>query len=220
MLPLSRAPSPIDTVHPPLHPAVVAVPDAGYFLDHNDSSGAPRYTPAYQWVAAVQNVTGGVSSRCVAHYAPTGDTWRCFFAQYAAPFLTTPSFFAQDLDDSWQMTNIYNLGCSPYAGPGDCSPAQLAQVTQYRLDTLAALAPVLANPAHGGFFTACVQHCHSNIDACFTRAVVGGQTMQDTLWAWYAQTVLHVPPPAGTATIVIDGPGLANPTCTASCSPY
>lgn len=201
--------------------AVVAVPDAGYFLDHNDTKGKPSYTPLYKWVAETQNVTaGGVDAGCVAHYAPTGDSWRCFMAEYAAPFLTTPSFFAQDLDDSWQMTNIFKLGCSPYHGPGDCTAAQLADVTRYREDTLAALAPVLANPAHGGFFTACVQHCHANLDACFTQAVVQAQTMQETLWAWYASAALHVPPPAGAATVVIDGPGLSNPTCTASCSPY
>ena len=44
------------------------------------------------------------------HY-PAEEQWRCFMAQYAAPFLTTPAFFAQDLADSWQLSNIYQLPC-------------------------------------------------------------------------------------------------------------
>ena len=75
---------------------VVAVPDAGFFLDHNNTGGTPIYTPIYQWVAATQNVTPNLNAGCLAKYPP-GEAWRCFMAQYAAPFLTTPTFFAQDL---------------------------------------------------------------------------------------------------------------------------
>lgn len=143
--------------------------------------------------------------------------------------------------------NIFRLPCKPYAGRGDCTAAQLAMITQYRTDTLNALAPVLQNPIHGGFYTACVQvrgdragcrlrarrvaptlvfcaagvqHCHSNIDFCFDDEIVQGQSMGTTLYAFWASTVLKRPPPAGVATTVIDGPGLSNPTCTATCSPY
>ena len=197
---------------------VIGVPDAGYFLDHNDTANAPSYTPLYQWVAAAQNVTPSVDAGCVASYAPA-EQWRCFFAQYTAPFLTTPTFFAQDLDDSWQLSNIFRLGCSPYHGPGDCSPKQLADLTAYRLDTLSAMLPVISSPLHGAFLTSCVQHCHSNIDFCFNSEIVQGQNMAVTLWA-FVQATLGLPVPDGVQTKVVDGPGLRNPTCTASCSPY
>jgi hypothetical protein len=82
---------------------VIGVPDAGYFLDHNDTTGRPTWTPLYQWVYAAQNVSASVDAGCVAHYAGSGEEWKCFMAQYTAPFITTPAFFAQDLDDSWQM---------------------------------------------------------------------------------------------------------------------
>jgi hypothetical protein len=198
---------------------VLGVPDAGYFLDHRSTTGRPTYTPLYQWVAQAQNVSASVDAGCIAAYAPA-EQWRCFMAEYTAPFLATPCFFAQDLDDSWQMTNIFDLGCSPYHGPGDCNAAQLSNVTQYRLDTLSALAPVLTSPLHAGFFTACVQHCHANIDFCFTNETVGSQSMQETLWTFWSAVVLGQAPPPGVATTVIDGPGLRNPTCTASCSPF
>jgi hypothetical protein len=92
------------------------MPDAGFFLDHNTSagesastiqlsrfdqthlcSGQPYYTPLYRTVASMQNVTvpGSVNDACLAHYTPTGDTWRCFMAQYTLPFITTPFFMTQ-----------------------------------------------------------------------------------------------------------------------------
>ena len=61
---------------------VVGVPDAGYFLDHNDTAGHSSYTPLYKWVANTQRVTGGVDAGCVAAYSATPDElWRCFMAQ-------------------------------------------------------------------------------------------------------------------------------------------
>jgi hypothetical protein len=118
------------------------------------------------------------------------------------------------------MSNIYELGCSPYAGKGDCTPAQLKYLDQYYTDTLEALAPVLASPVHGGFLTACVQHCHSNIDFCFDSEIVQGQNMRTTFGAWYAHTAFGVDVPQGVRTTVVDARGLANPTCTNACSPY
>lgn len=83
--------------------AVVGLPDAGVFLDHNTTTGAPSYTPNYQWVAAAQNVTPSVDAGCVAHYAPA-EQWRCFMAQYTIPFLSTPTFFAQDRESISKRT--------------------------------------------------------------------------------------------------------------------
>ena len=200
--------------------AVVGLPDAGYFMDHNNTVGSPTWTPLYQWVSEAQNVTPSVDAGCVQHYLPVGQEWRCFMAQYAAPFISTPTFFAQDLDDSWQLTNIFQLPCTPYAGKGDCNAAQLALVDQYYTDTLAALAPVFASSVHGGFITACVQHCHSNIDFCFGGEIVEGQSLRDTFGAWYAHTVQGVDVPTGVKTTVVDARSLSNPTCTSSCSPY
>ena len=60
---------------------VVGLPDAGVFLDHNNTQGKASYTPLYQWVAQAQNVTPSVDAGCVAHYEGTGELWKCFMAQ-------------------------------------------------------------------------------------------------------------------------------------------
>ena len=195
----------------------VAVPDAGFFMDHNNTLGNPSYTPLYEWVAETMNVSTSVNNACVSFYPPE-EQWRCFMAQYVAPFVTTPMFLAQDTMDSWQMTNIYQLPCNPYHGSGNCNASELDLVRQYRKDMLVALQPVLSNPIHGGFYTACVQHCHSNIDACYNSEIVQNQSMSQTLHYWIQKTVNGTNP--GGLTTVIDTDGFNNPTCTASCSPY
>ena len=116
------------------------------------------------------------------------------------------------------MINIYQLPCQPYAGPGNCNADGVALVTKYWGDTIAALGPALALNHTGGFLTACVQHCHANIDACFNSAMVQGQNMHDTLFAWLQKTVWGQTPTH--LSLVVDAPGLTNPTCTADCSPY
>jgi len=191
---------------------VVGLPDAGFFMDHDAYSGVPSYTPLYQWVAAAQNVTavGSVNDACLAAHTPSNDTWRCFMAQYTLPHISTPLFMTQDLDDSWQMTNILQLPCKPYT-PGSCNAAEVAALAAYRTTMLAALAPLLGSRTDGGFLSTCVQHCHVNIDACYTRSLVQGQNVQDTFLSWYTGT-------GGLKPLVVDGVYGSNPTC--FCTPY
>lgn len=65
-------------------PLLRQVPDAGFFLDHPDMNGQPFRTPLFQWGFEAWNSSAALSPACLAHYAPTGDTWRCIFAQYTA----------------------------------------------------------------------------------------------------------------------------------------
>lgn len=201
--------------------SVVGLPDAGAFLDHNNTQNQPSYTPLYQYVAQMQNVSSSVNEACVTYYTPLNETWKCFFTQYTLPFLTTPAFFSQDLSDSWQLANIYQLGCNPSAGkPGNCNPTQMGYLYQYALDTRRILGSLFNSTLHGGFFTNCVQHCHTNINYCFNGALVQNQTMQVTFEAWYNMKVYNISPPTGVLTTVVDGVYGSNPTCTTSCSPY
>jgi hypothetical protein len=167
---------------------VTAMPDAGFFLDHNNTEGKPSYTPHYKYIAAMQNTTaypanGAVNDACVSHYGPLGESWRCFMAQYTLPFLTTPYFMTQDLVDSWQLPEIYQLPCKDVSR---FTPSCLASMSRYRRDMLAALAPLVASTAtNGGFITACVEHCHQNAKFAFTEARVEGQTLAETWGKWY-----------------------------------
>src|SRR5262249_9627891 len=98
-------------------------------------------------------------------------------AQYTLPYISTPFFMTQDLDDSWQMANIFQLPCSPWES-GSCNATELANMVTYRSDVLTALAPLLNSPTNGGFLSTCVQHCHQNIQPCWLDSIIQGQNLQ------------------------------------------
>jgi hypothetical protein len=160
---------------------VVSVPDAGFFMDHNTTTGAPSMTPQYKWVAQTMS-TLQTDAGCLAAH-PGDDAWRCFLAQEVLPYVTSPVFATQDLVDSWQMANIFRLPC--IGNLSACTPAELADMQQYRADMLAALAPLTSSATNGGFLSSCVQHCHQNIDAVFTKEMVDEQSVVQTFMRWW-----------------------------------
>ena len=181
---------------------VVAMPDAGFFRDHNNIYNEPYYSPLYRWVFDTMNVTQ-TNPSCLQYYA--NNQSNCFFAEYVLPFITAPFFVTQDLVDSWQLTNILQLPCEPYK-PGSCNATMLAAVADYRTSMLTALTPLLNNPLNGAFLSSCVQHCHQNIDAVWTSEIVQNQTEQETFVAWWTgdSSLKHQ---------VVDGPFGTNTHC-------
>jgi len=76
------------------------------------------------------------NAACEAHYAATGDTWRCNMAQYVYPFVASPVFVLNSFQDSWQSECIMtsepvvipnnthaNGNCSAAPGWRDCATA-------------------------------------------------------------------------------------------------
>ena len=67
---------------------VSGVPECGYFMDLPHWDGKPGYTPNYQYVAKMQNVSGFVNSACTAAVGES-EEWKCFMAQYTLPHVRT-----------------------------------------------------------------------------------------------------------------------------------
>ena len=76
--------------------------------------------------------TPTTNAACQAKH-PTGgpDGWKCFMAQYVAPYTSTPLFFAEGMYDSWQMGNVLDLGCGRPTPEKTCSTAALAAFFEY-----------------------------------------------------------------------------------------
>ncbi len=160
----------------------VSMPDAGFFRDHLTYSGQPSWTPLYQWVYAAQNITQ-VNAGCLAKYA-VSEQWHCFFAEYTLPFITTPLFMTQDLDDSWQMSNIYDIPCTPNK-PGSCNAAEMQGLQDYRTEMLTALAPLITSPTNGAYLSACYQHCHQNVNS-WDKEVINNVTVAEAFESWWS----------------------------------
>jgi hypothetical protein len=165
----------------------IAMPDGGFFMDSLAWNGQPGYTPSYQWVASAQNVSGSVNADCVRAYAPQGETWKCFMAQYTLPYIRAPLYITQDLNDIWQMQNIARLpsACVGYPPQPACTSQQIDFIHRFRFQMLSALSPLLASvPTSGGFLTTCLNHCHQNRDGQWRKAMVSSQTLVASFVSW------------------------------------
>lgn len=139
-----------------------AVPDAGFFLDHADTTGKRSFGEGMRATFALANCTGSFNAKCLAEANADTD---CIFPQNFAQHIQTPLFVTQSQYDAWQLPNILKLGCD--APKKNCSPKQLASFQQYRVDMMAALNAsglYLPRKAGGGIWNdACIAHTQGSV---------------------------------------------------------
>ena len=165
---------------------VVSLPDAGFFLDGQDVTGA--YSYRRQWQSAVGpsfwNATvRGTHAGCLAAVSPV-DAWQCFFSQYVYPYVKSPTFVVQSAYDSYQMGAILHESCN-LAVQGNCNPTQVAQIATYssvlRNNVTSAVA---ATGARDGYFvTSCWQH-EETCQWIDWAGITIGSTMQTVFIEW------------------------------------
>jgi hypothetical protein len=63
------------------------LPDAGYFLHHNDIRGGNSTSESFKHSYYGWNSTGGTNQACVADKKTTGEDWKCIFAEHVAPYV-------------------------------------------------------------------------------------------------------------------------------------
>jgi len=146
---------------------VVGLPDSGFFLDYE--SPVKKYHSAMIWTFEQMACHDGVNSDCVAHYKPSKEEWRCFFAQYTSPFIKTPIFPLQSIYDSWQLSEDLHSN-DPFVI--NEWGKQLAMLVDKNL-----LAP---HPANGIFMDSCAHHC-----GAWGAIHIKGKDQAQALQEWY-----------------------------------
>jgi hypothetical protein len=106
-------------------------------------------------------------------------------AQYTLPYIKTPLFVSNSLADSWQLSNIMDLGCDPASNKPPCSAQQLAYFVNFRQVMINALSPLLSSPTQGAFLQTCETHVVEDTDGSWNRTLVAGQTQAATFLSWY-----------------------------------
>ena len=99
-----------------------------------------------------------------------------------------------------------NLPCDPNS---NCNATVIAYLDGFRAAMVTALAPVLSPSSTGGAFVlTCYTHVVEDDDHFYSVTKVAGQTMAQTVAAWYSEST------TGPAHAAVDGPWLPrNPTC-------
>ena len=173
----------------PAAATVVAVPDAGFFLDAPNMAGADAFPDMIRGAVGPElyNATvDGTDLACLAaHGAGSADAWRCFFAQYLMPFQTVPFFAINSQYDVASMFGILQPGCS-LAVPGQSGAAQQAAIAAFRAQLLGNITAAVNATAGGGYFLhSCWQHESSCRWLDYTAIEIGGVSMMDSFVAWY-----------------------------------
>lgn len=158
-------------------------PDSGFFIDSLRKCHG-RLTGAYR----TQSCAAGVHPECIAAHNVTGDGWKCFFAQWTAPFIKTPTFGLQSQYDSWQG------GGNNVSQFGTMGQDITALVTSQLLTPTGA-----ARGANGAFLDSCSHHCGSSGPQPAwgggrygPGSRIDGASMGAALKAWYEQGSLKL----------------------------
>lgn len=151
---------------------VVAVPDSGFFLSYNSTSGEKKapYGAAMRWVFNRMNGTGGVPPACLA--ANPEDPPSCIFAEVVSQTLMTPTFAQQSTYDSFQVGSIL-----------DVPPSNTTAINAYgKLLAERVQADLIAtSSSHGVFLDSCYHHV-----AEWNQITIEGQTISQALAEFYA----------------------------------
>ena len=203
----------IDAIASALAPAKVrGVADAGFFLDHPDRNGAPVRTTFFQWGFAAWNSSASLSPACLAAYP--AQQWKCIFAPYAAPYISTPVFALNSRFDSCQLNGCELDLPTVSKGWANMSPDDQAAAVDYAAAFMAAFAPFRANALNAGFIVSCLLHCEAgtaNYNATLVANTAGGAAISPgaAVLAWYNGVT-----PAGGSWWVDAAPlPPSNPTC-------
>ncbi|EDQ86486.1 uncharacterized protein MONBRDRAFT_38375 [Monosiga brevicollis MX1] len=100
-----------------------AIPDAGFFMMNNTVGGRDLYPAQIQNISRLASVVGDAD--CMA--ANAAEAWRCMATQHALPFVSTRLHMIQSSYDSWQLSNIFDVSCTPKYSNNTCSANQMDQ---------------------------------------------------------------------------------------------
>jgi hypothetical protein len=169
-------------------PRVVDVADSGIFVNLPSIHGEYLYTPQYQAVFYMQNVSDSVNKDCIAYYHPRNEDWKCFMTEYTLPFITSDLFISISFADSWEGTYIMGITeCYPTI-KGSCSSDVANYLNSFRLYQLqhSSLSNWLSKSESGGWFPTCWIHGLVNADYWWENVKVDGYSQNYIFQNWYS----------------------------------
>jgi hypothetical protein len=167
-----------------------AVPDAGFFLDHADVSGALFYGTHMRAAFKLANATPTFNAKCLAAQGAASD---CVFPQHFAQYIETPMHVIQSQYDEWQLQYILRLPCMPPKG-GGCNASMLSAFQAYRVATMAALNAsglFAGREGYGIWNDACIAHTQGFYGDYYDNTAwrvpaSAGPTLAQSVAAWLA----------------------------------
>ena len=129
--------------HRKLNPSVVGRPVAGFFISEaNYDPSIPSYADQIKNGVRMFNSSNALNQNCLAAYP--GEEWKCFMAQYMAPYVRQQLFIVQSRFDEFQLMELLGLPCFarqayvPPFRPSNCTSNEKSMIKSFgeRLYTL------------------------------------------------------------------------------------
>ena len=96
--------------HRKLNPSVVGRPVAGFFISEtNYDPSIPSYADQIKNGVRMFNSSNALNQNCLAAYP--GEGWKCFMAQYMAPYVLQRLFIVLKRFDEFQLMELLGLPC-------------------------------------------------------------------------------------------------------------
>eukprot|EP00933_Yihiella_yeosuensis_P053242 TRINITY_DN5142_c3_g3_i1.p1 TRINITY_DN5142_c3_g3~~TRINITY_DN5142_c3_g3_i1.p1 ORF type:complete len:461 (-),score=61.49 TRINITY_DN5142_c3_g3_i1:63-1445(-) len=162
---------------------VKAMPECGFFMDTPTYKGQNTWPDAWKHVAGMQNVFPSLNKECTA--AHKGEEWRCFMAQYTAPFVKTPHFVINSVYDAFQMQYVLGLPvrCTKHHR---CSSEQLKAADGLRKEIIGNVSATVTGSGSGYFLYDCETHCGQiNRGNRWNVLSDGKESLRSAFTAWY-----------------------------------
>lgn len=137
---------------------VLAMPDAGFFLDLPDKDGVDCWPNQMRSVWDISNGYEALHEGCLERFS--SNQYKCLFPQYYTDLLKTPIFLIQSLYDSSELWYTLNLSCCPAGCESypTCKGTLFALFQKMRQQHIDAWSQLVTKAGNGIWAPACIAH--------------------------------------------------------------
>ena len=158
--------------------------DAGFFLDEPSLNGSKIARSVFQQMYSLHNSSTGLNQACL-RAQKRQYKWRCFFPQYSLPFLSSPIFLVNSLNDLWQLAVFSNIPC--VVKVKTCHSKELRFLAKFRKKTLHALRSAFDSRKTAVFADACLAHTQCAMNDYWTQIEVENISIAQAFSDWYRE---------------------------------
>jgi hypothetical protein len=163
---------------------VKGLADAGWFLDSNSINGKPSsYVAALSGAYTMWNSSASLKQGCLDKF-DSSSKWKCLYAMYLYPFITTPLFVYNSHADSMQLSSIFLLPCDSQFPK--CNTTEQTALNGWVANYQKSIQQVIDSPRDGMFVDSCNVHCQSQDNSWFNTKI-NNQSPAQAFAQWYTQ---------------------------------
>lgn len=169
---------------------VLALPDAGFFLDKTNMKNVSCWPNQMRSLFDTAAGYDFLHKACLQRFS--GERWKCMFPEYFADLITTPTLVLHSLYDESEITATLGLNCclgSCWSGGTACTEEQKQYILTLRGAHIEAWKPLVHKAGNGVWAPACIIHTMTWgkwTSKSWEVPAYSGNTMAEVVSRWLA----------------------------------